>query len=76
MTSIVIFVPEVEPDSRIMKKEHLYGKYDKVVLVDNDLSNSFYLLLLKQEVYKIRWKPINKIYRRLHGNTEFDVTKS
>ena len=41
MTNIVLYVPEVEPDSRIMNKENLYDKYDKVLLVNNDLSYSF-----------------------------------
>lgn len=38
--------------------ENLYGKYDKVVLVENDLSHSFHFPALKREVYtKAMTKP-------------------
>jgi len=51
MTKTVISIPEFEFDERIVKTEPIYGKYDKVVLVDNDLLDSFQFLALKREVY-------------------------
>lgn len=41
MMKTIVFVPEVESNSIITKKEHIYGKYDKVVFVDNDISDPF-----------------------------------
>lgn len=51
MMKTIISVPYIELDSIITKTEHLYGKYDKDVLVYNDLSESFDFPMLKREVY-------------------------
>lgn len=51
MMKTMIFVPEFEFDERIVKTEPIYGKYDKVVLVNNDLLDSFQFPALKHEVY-------------------------
>lgn len=36
MTKAIIYAPEAETNSRIMKKDHLCGKYNKYVLEEND----------------------------------------
>lgn len=51
MTKPIISVPKDGLNDRISVKEHLYGKYDKAILVHNDLSDFFQFPALKREVY-------------------------
>lgn len=51
MMNIMIYVPKFKFDERILKIEPIYRKYDKAVLVDNDLLDSFQFPALKREVY-------------------------
>lgn len=62
MTKTVIFVLEIELDEKIVKTTLVYGKYDKAMLVDNNLLNSFQFLTLKLQVYT---EPIPKDYGSL-----------
>lgn len=47
----MISILEFEFDEIIVNTKLIYRKYDKELLVDNDLSYSFQFLTLKSEVY-------------------------
>lgn len=51
MKKEIIFVLEVGLDVRISVTKPLYWKYDKCMLIDNDLSDSFQLPTMEHELY-------------------------
>lgn len=51
MTKKIVYVPELGLDEIIGVMQPLYGKYDKVRLVNNDLSNSFQFPAMKHDGY-------------------------
>lgn len=51
MVKGILLVPQNPLDEQIEVVDNLYGKYDKVNLVDNDLTYCFQFPTLKREVY-------------------------
>lgn len=52
MAKGIILVPQDKLDEWIEMVENLYGKYDKSILIDNELTNYIQFLTLKREVYR------------------------
>jgi len=51
MIKIIVSTLELRLDKRIGVRELLYDKYDKAVLVENDLSDSFHFPDMKHDLY-------------------------
>lgn len=51
MIKTIVSIPNLGLDERNSMRDLVYGKYDKVVLVDNNLSESFQFPAMKHELY-------------------------
>lgn len=50
MAKGIVSIPQDSLDEQIELVNNLYGKYDKAILVDNDLTDCFQFPTLKREV--------------------------